>query len=70
MRGRRAAFAGQLPVRVEGARAITTNRHRQPSLERLAPLFMASRTVHVLLVRAKGVVPPIDAFNHELGERK
>jgi len=26
--------------------------------------------IHVLLVRAKGVVPPIDAFNNELGERK
>ena len=26
--------------------------------------------IHVLLVRAKGVVPPIDAFNKELGERK
>ncbi len=26
--------------------------------------------IHVLLVRAKGVVPPIDAFNKELGDRK
>lgn len=26
--------------------------------------------IHVLLVRAKGVVPPIDAFNNEFGEGK
>jgi len=26
--------------------------------------------IHVLMVRAKGVVPPIDAFNHELGEKR
>lgn len=26
--------------------------------------------IHVLLVRSKGVVPPIDAFNKELGARK
>lgn len=34
------------------------------------PLVLGVITVlHVLMVRAKGVVPPIDAFNNELGEK-
>ena len=35
------------------------------------PLIVGVITViHVLMVRARGVVPPIDAFKGEVGDRK